>query len=282
MCVQSQLSIRRLWSFADMIELRAAHLVQAFTQLSIIVEGLYQYPDLRAEMLPHAKQQIASSSVWVNLEWSGFEITDTDLNFRIWALRNQLNGNNPCCPETLINQLEGIHNQLKVAISFHKFAYIPPRVQGYFEQENLFGESVFASFPEARRDIKEAGNCLASELYTAAVFHLMRTAEFGLRSLARKTRVSVKHKGKPQPVDTATWEKVIAAIKSKLAASHTMRFGATRSEKIKLYSDLADRCSFIKDLWRNDVMHTRVSYEYHDAMGAFERVKGFMQLLCNL
>jgi len=73
-----------------MIEFRAAHLVQSFVQLAIIVEGLYRYPDLRAEMPPHAKQQIANSSAWVDLEWSGFKITDSDLNFRIWELRKQL------------------------------------------------------------------------------------------------------------------------------------------------------------------------------------------------
>jgi hypothetical protein len=196
---QEPFSLRRLWSFADMIEFRVAHLVQAVVQLSIIIEGLYQSPDLRAEMLPDTKRRIANSSAWTDLEWSGFKITDTDLNFRIWSLRKQLEGNNPCCAETLIHQLEGIHNQLKIALSLHKFAHIAPNVQDYFEQEQLFGGVIYELFPEARNDIRNAGNCLAASLPDAAVFHLMRVAEHGLRALARKIKVGITHKGKPTP-----------------------------------------------------------------------------------
>lgn len=280
---QSQLVARRLWSFEDMIEFRAAHIVQAFVQLGIIIEGLYKYPDLlRIEMLPDTKRQIANSSVWTDLEWSGYKITDTDLNFRIGELRTQLEGETPYCAETLAHELEGIHNQLKISLSLHKFAHVYPNVQKYFEQEQLFGAAVYASFPEAQRDIKDAGNCIAAELYTASVFHLMRTAEYGLRALARKVRVKITHKGKPQPLETAAWDKVINAIKCRLNSAHALKPSARRTDKIRFYSDLADRCSFVKDLWRNDVMHTRAHYEIQDTLAAFERVKGFMQLLCKL
>jgi hypothetical protein len=244
-----------------MVECRAVLLAQAVAQLETIIQGIYQYPDLRAEMLPHAKDSIARSAAWVWLERSGIPISDLDLNFRIFELRTQLAGNNPCSPELAVHSLEGIRNQIITVLSAHKFAFIPAEVSGYFEQEQLFGGPVFALFPEAQADIKESGNCLAAELYTGAVFYLMRTAEHGLRALARKVKVTLTHKGKPQPIDTATWEKVIAGVKAKLSRAHTMRFGPDRSEKIRFYSDLADRCSFVKDLYRNDVMHSRARFE---------------------
>ncbi len=49
----------------------------------------------------------------------------------------------------------------------------------------LFGERVFQAFPSANYDIAEAGKCLACERSTAAVFHLMRVMEAGLKVLAR-------------------------------------------------------------------------------------------------
>src|ERR1039458_55289 len=61
-----------------------------------------------------------------------------------------------------------------------KFAFIPKDYEVFFEAENLFGSSVNDAFPSARPHIKDAGNCLAADLNTAAVFHLMISAEFGL------------------------------------------------------------------------------------------------------
>lgn len=52
----------------------------------------------------------------------------------------------------------------------------------YLDQEALFGPEVLHAFPTARTDIREAGNCLAAECPTAAVFHSMRAVEWGLRA----------------------------------------------------------------------------------------------------
>jgi hypothetical protein len=265
-----------------MIECGVVHIFSAVEQLTTIIHCLYQYPDMRAEMLAGDKDRIARSAAWHQLEGSGLEITDVDLKFRIWGLKAQLAGNNPYCAEALVHQLEGIRTQLMVLIGSQKFAYIPPEVQQYFEQEQLFGEPVYEFFPEAREEIKNAGNCLAASLYDACVFHLMRASEHGLRLLARKLKVTLKHKGKPQPLETATWDKVISAVMGKLNAAHGLPHSKLRADKITLYSDLGERCSFIKDLWRNDVMHTRSRYTLHDALAAFERIKGFMQSLCEM
>jgi hypothetical protein len=273
---------KRLWSFADMIECKAIFLVQAVEQLASITHSLYRCPDLRAEMRADAKMNIAASAAWEWLEWGGLAASDADLNFRIIGIRSGLAGNNPYSAEAVIHILEGIRNQLISVISQHKFALIPQNLHQYFEQEQLFGGVVYEFFPEARNDIKNAGNALSASLFDACVFHLMRASEYGLRSLARKLRLKLSHRGKPQPLDTATWDKVIAGIRAKLQSAHSMHHTPARSIKIRFYADLAERCSFVKDIWRNDVMHTRTSYGIHDALGAFERVKGFMQLLCEI
>jgi hypothetical protein len=54
-----------------------------------------------------------------------------------------------------------------------------------FERDELFGKEVKDSAsPQLNTEIKAAGNCLAADLHTAAVFHLMRVAEHGLHALA--------------------------------------------------------------------------------------------------
>jgi hypothetical protein len=76
------------------------------------------------------------------------------------------------------------------------FAAIKPELSNYCEQEQLFGSEVYEAFAKARNEIRDSGNCIAVGLDTAAVFHLMRVAEFGLRALAKKLRVQLTHSGR--------------------------------------------------------------------------------------
>jgi len=52
-----------------------------------------------------------------------------------------------------------------------------------------------------------------------------------------------------------------------------------KSQKIEHYSDAADHCTYMKDIWRNSVSHTRKPYSFTEAVAVFERVRDFMQLL---
>lgn len=65
---------------------------------------------------------------------------------------------------------------------------LPDRVE-YLEQSTLFGFEVALAFPSAMRDVQDAGNALAAECCTAAVFHVMRAAEVALRALALDRQV---------------------------------------------------------------------------------------------
>jgi hypothetical protein len=69
------------------------------------------------------------------------------------------------------------------------FACIPINKDRFFEQSELFGKTVKeAASEEINSEIKAAGNCLAAELNTAAVFHSIRAAERGARSSASERR----------------------------------------------------------------------------------------------
>ena len=94
----------------------------------------------------------------------------------------------------------------------------------------------------------------------------MRAAEHGLRMLARKLKVKLTHKGKTQPVEYADWEKVIAAIKDKITAARALPHGPKRQERLENLSDAADHCVFMKDIWRNNISHTRKPYTSAEAI----------------
>jgi len=86
--------------------------------------------------------------------------------------------------ETLLNtviesEIDGLITSLREELNNRYCAFIPCEKLQYFEQEMLFGLEVCLTFGEAQEDIKDAGNCLAADLNTAAVFHLMRVVEYG-------------------------------------------------------------------------------------------------------
>lgn len=161
-------------------------------------------------------------------------------------------------------------------------AIVQPPLTKFFEEKTLFGKKVNRNFPSSRADIKDAGNCLAVDLNTAAVFHLMRVMEFGLRALSVHLGIKKfkkKPTSKPIPIDLGTWEEIIVALNEKLAALRTKARSKKREVELDFYNELLGELRSVKDLMRNKVMHARVIYDHHQAKSAFDHVKAFMQRL---
>jgi hypothetical protein len=176
----------------------------------------------------------------------------------------------PFCHEvstTLIHLL----NCMGTEMSELHFAFIPKEKAGLFEQGELFGPDVNNAFPEAQDEIKDAGNCIAADLNTAAVFHLMRAAEHGLRSLAIHLKVKIKGQ-----LDYAEWGTVLARIDDKLTAIERKPRGKKKSEELEFYRLIQSECKALKDVWRNNVMHTRGRYNHKEATGVLQRVQDFL------
>jgi hypothetical protein len=183
--------------------------------------------------------------------------------------------------ETLINkviesELDGLIITLREELNNRYCAYIPKGKIKYFENEMLFGPQVNWAFPETAQDIKDAGNCIAADLNTAAVFHLMRVIEYGLRALAASLRVKVAFR---QPIDEATWGQIIAQLESKIPDIKPHPKAKIKNHKNKknyeFYRNMLIECSHFKNHWRNDVMHTRAYYNQEQALGLLKRVKDF-------
>jgi hypothetical protein len=189
-------------------------------------------------------------------------------------LERELRSNQPYTPEVMLKELRGLKETIVMELAPRKFAYIPPPDDKFFEQEQLFGDEVYDNFPSAREEIKDAGNCLASGLHTATVFHLMRVAEIGLRILARDRRVKIKVK-----LDYAEWQTIIDGIQKKVDAMSQAKRGPKRAAALEFYRGILGEFSAFKDVFRNHVMHSRVRYDEGKARSAMQHVSEFMKRL---
>jgi hypothetical protein len=170
------------------------------------------------------------------------------------------------------SEIRGLEISINEELNNRYCAFIPVENVKYFEQDRLFGDDVWKAFPDAREEIKNAGNCLAADLNTAAVFHLMRVAEIGLQKLAKSLKVIL-----PCQIEFATWGNVTTGISDKLQKIKSTPRTISRDKKLQYYSQLLLDIKAFQHLWRDPVSHLRGNYDGLQARSAFNHVCGFMQ-----
>jgi len=178
-------------------------------------------------------------------------------------------------------ELKVLRECIEADLEKRLFVFVEPKNVDLFTAIDDTWKQVLEVIPDAKTDIEDAHIARMVELHTATIFHLMRVAEHGLRILAKKMRVSLDLKDKKGivPVEYADWQKVITALKNKLTKIAVLKTGPKRQAQLEKYSDAADHCVFMKDIWRNTVSHARKPYKAADALGALERVRDFMRLV---
>jgi hypothetical protein len=158
------------------------------------------------------------------------------------------------------------------------FIEVRPQLTSFVDNKLLFGEQVSKEFPSAVPDIREAGNCLAVECADAAIFHLMRVAEYGLRALAHDRRIKLD---KNKPIDLATWEDLLKKLEAAESAIQNFPRTAAREAQFDFFHGANMEVKRFKNKFRNRIMHSRESYEMPEAVSAFGHVKAFMEILAS-
>jgi hypothetical protein len=176
----------------------------------------------------------------------------------------------------LCAELRHVINAILQDLNKRIFLKVDPSLREYVDNELLFGAAVKKAFPSASTDIREAGNCLAADCNTAAVFHLMRVAEYGLRALAHDRRIRLD---KNKPIDLATWEDLVKKLEEAEDAIRNFPKTAAREAQFDFFHGANMEVKRFKNKFRNRVMHSRESYGEHEAMSAFGHVKAFMEIL---
>ncbi len=123
------------------------------------------------------------------------------------------------------------------ALGKHVFLTVAARRKTFIDQPALLGLDVPEHFPEAKKDIMEAGNCLAAECGTAAVFHLMRVVELGLRGLCKDLGLlRIKKKNRLVPISYADWETLLNKLNPLVDAKiEKMKRGKAKQEAQQFY-----------------------------------------------
>lgn len=170
-----------------------------------------------------------------------------------------------------------LRNHITDELSKRKFMFIPTAEADYYEHYGLFGPEVAVKFPKANKEITAAGNCYATGNYTACVFHLMRTVEYG----ARKMVIALNVQGQlGRPVELCDWgtlEKALdAGVKALSGGSRTKMHKKTTFE---FYSHAVAQFRNFKDAWRNNVSHTRKVYQPGQTKDIMDNTRQFMQHL---
>jgi len=183
--------------------------------------------------------------------------------------------------QDLVSQLVVLREAIESDLKKQHFVLIPSEKAKLLLEMQTRWSGAWKTIPSCKTDTEEAVYCYCIDRHTASVFHLMRVSEHGLRRVAKKVGVKLTDKGKPQPIEFATWDKVINGIRGKITSAHSLPQGPRKSRKLKFYSDAADSCTYIRDIWRNEVSHTRKGYDEGEALAVLNRVNDFMNLLAN-
>ncbi len=168
----------------------------------------------------------------------------------------------------LLSDLDALIFSFGNELTKELFVRIPLAKEPFFQQEALFGSEVAQAFPSSAVDIQHAGTCFALGQDDACVFHLMRVLERGLDLIADKVNVNF---------DRRNWENIINDIEA--ALKRMGRGPDVDVHERKLYAEAATQLYFVKDAWRNDVMHAGETYDTGRAQSVLDHVRGFMRAL---
>lgn len=268
----------RLWSLLEIMQ-KFSHLAAALKAMRNFEQDIASrrnvpaeleyaddYRQVTAEDLEQAKAMLSVVSNRLGwLEWQSVE----DRVQLIYQKMKPTIG-----IEELHIELDGLLKTIDVELGRRWFQYLPAaKAQKQRTAESDWSD-VIKAFPKTNREIVCAMNCYATGNDTAAVFHLMRVAEHGLRALAKERKVALP---KSKPVEWGTWREIMKGLATQVELIETTKkAGASKDRALAFYSGAAADLSSFKDEYRNQVMHVRSFYDEHEALLIMTRVKEFM------
>ena len=176
-------------------------------------------------------------------------------------------GDENCTCEAVAKEMEEIESRIRDELGDVSLWAINSSRTVYVGQAKLFGDEVFYAFPSASNDILEAGNCLALERGTAAVMHLMRVCEVGLKTLA--AAIGVDSQG--------DWGSYLREIDDALEAKRKKSGKRTPDEQF--YAEAKVTLDNVRMAWRNATMHIENTYSAERAEEILISVRGLMRHL---
>jgi hypothetical protein len=170
--------------------------------------------------------------------------------------------------QQLRDLLEELIGRVRDEISEVVFMTLDSKDADLWEKPELFGAPVNEKFPSAIYDIEEAGKCLACGRGTAAVFHLMRVMEIGLKATAAALEISY----------APSWDGYLRQLKANLEKDWKEKSPDWKQEE-PFFREVYGHLHAVKIAWRNPTMHVQKVHTAEQAEDIFYAVRGFMRHL---
>ena len=209
---------------------------------------------LPANQIATIKSTLSELRTWCGK--SGFQTLDATLTFALKDLESD-----EVKASDVVSRLVQLDESLRYDAAQRSFWLVHGKKLHLFDA--AFGDEVEKAFPDATSEIKEAGSCYALARNTAAVFHLMRAAEHGLRGFVIAVGISTP----AIPLEYQQWQALIEQFASLSKVAVDKWPEPMRTNARAFFSRvIADFFAF-KDDVRNVCMHTRTGGTY-DGPGA--------------
>lgn len=263
-----------LFSLADMLQFPIKGLVEATDGL----RGTKSFLDTDGAAVVHENviKSITRHLSFLGLVSDSLKLVaskDRCLQFYGRIQVSELPWEDPLTAKEACREIEGILESLSKELSEIAFVHIENDRVKFLNKEHLFGRGVTKAFPSAVQNIADAGNCMATGLNTAAVFHLMCVLDVGIKAANKHLKTNIRNP------DEHDWAPLLNAINKKLETSHQKARSKKKRADLEFYTSLVAELRALKEVHRNQISHAKRRYNESEALGVFARVKDFMERL---
>jgi hypothetical protein len=221
-------------------------------------------------LLQTMRQRVSEVGVAIGAEAERLGLTLTAVTLRKMAA---LSDNSTATVGDLRRLAQELDGRLRDEMDAGEYLALSRVEAELFGSTDPFGGNVIASFPSAQFDIEEAAKCLALERGTAAVFHLMRVVEVGLRLFGLSL-----NDPSLDPARNPNWERILSRCRAELAKPLKERSPEWQADE-QFYSTAAERLMAVRDASRNPTVHPGASYDPSRAADVWSSVGAFMRQL---
>ena len=264
----------RLWSLWDMLQINPSGYLAFGSSLEAIKLRwwLFESAGVSGKQMPGADcdspAELATATK-ETLENLSALASEFDLPVTKDMLQKEL-GKTDSGWERLSMFIEVAKSELKSKL----FLFVPSHAAIYYEYDGMLSAKAKGAFNMSYGEIRVAGNCFALSLHTACVFHSMRAAEIGVRTLGKDLGVSF-----PFPIELADWHNVLDQIDGKISAMKNLPRGQAKDDDLRFYSTAAAQFRYFKDAWRVRVAHARATYGEDEAKKVLDHTRDFFESL---
>jgi hypothetical protein len=158
------------------------------------------------------------------------------------------------CPQTS-RDMERLISIFEDELRSRKCLFIPSHLEVMFENDSIVSDEVLDVFPKASEELRNSGTALATGLFTASVFHAMRAAEIGLRSMHSAFPLTFKGN---KSIEFAEWREVLDALSNVASGiENKPNSDSDKEPDLNFVSEASAQFRFFKNGWRVRVAHAR-------------------------